>query len=96
MSAPVVVFGIAWIFLAAFTVALVLSRASRERDVRRQVARDIRDHAAQVSRFPAAAQFSSGLLTAARIAEGLQSTPGFVTSDSSGNVRKAGDWRRSS
>lgn len=96
MSAPVVVFGIAWTFLAAFTVALVLSRASRERDVRRQVARDIRDHAAQVSRFPAASQFTSGLLTAARIAEGLQSTPGFVTADSSGNVRRAGDWRRSS
>lgn len=96
MSAPIIVLLLAWVILLAFTVALVLSRASRERDVRRQVARDIRDHAAQVSRFPAAAQFSSGLLTAARIAEGLQSTPGFVTADSSGNVRRAGDWRRSS
>ncbi len=96
MSAMVIVLGMVAIFATAATTALVLSRASRERVIRREIAAEIRAHAAQVSRFPAAAQFASGLSTAARIAEGLQVSSGFVTSDASGNVRKAGDWRRSS
>jgi hypothetical protein len=96
MSALVIALAMVAMFATAATVALVLSRASRERVIRREIAAEIRAHAAQVSRFPAAAQFASGLSTAARIAEGLQVSSGFVTSDASGNVRKAGDWRRSS
>ena len=96
MSALVIALGMVAIFATAATTALVLSRVSRERVIRREIAAEIRAHAAQVSRFPAAAQFASGLSTAARIAEGLQVSSGFVTSDASGNVRKAGDWRRSS
>lgn len=96
MNAAVIAAGMALIFLTAATVSLVLSRASREQEVRRAVAQEIRAHAAQVARFPAAGQFAAGLKTAARIAEGLHPTAGYVTQDSSGNVRKAGDWRKSS
>ena len=98
MSAAWVVLGLGWIFLLAFTVALVLSRASRERDIRRQVAADIRGHAAEVARFRPNGDYAKGMRTAALIAEGMRFdvSPGFVTADGSGNVRKAGDWRWSS
>ena len=98
MSALWIVLGMGWIFLLAFTVVLVLSRASRERDIRRQVAADIREHAAEVARFRPNGDYAKGMRTAALIAEGMrfEVPQGFVTADSSGNVRKAGDWRRSS
>lgn len=98
MSAPIIVLVLAWVFLLAFTIALVLSRAARERAVRRAVAADIREHAAEVARFRPNGDYAKGMRTAALIAEGMrfEVSPGFVTADSSGNVRKAGDWRRSS
>ncbi len=96
MSAAVVVFGTAFIFLAAATVALVLSRASLEAEIRRQVAADIRARARQVQRFSPDGQFTMGLLTAAAIVEHKPVGSGFATIDGSGRARPAGDWRRSS
>lgn len=98
MSAAVVVFGTVFIFLTAATVALVLSRASRERDIRARIAEDIREHAAEVARFRPNGDYARGMTTAARIAEGVtfRVSPGFVSRDGSGNVRPAGDYRRSS
>lgn len=96
MSAAVVVFGTVFIFLAAATVALVLSRASREAEIRRAVAADIRARARQVQRFSPDGQFTMGLLTAAAIVEHKPVGSGFATIDGSGRARPAGDWRRSS
>lgn len=96
MSALVIALGMVAIFATAATVALVLSRASREAEIRREIAGQIRAHREQVSRFPASSQFAAGLSTAARIVEGETLTAGYQTVDASGNVRKAGDWRRSS
>lgn len=96
MSALVVVLGMVAIFATAATVALVLSRASREEEIRKEIAADIRAHREQVSRFPASTQFAAGLGVAAQIAEGYVMTQGFATKDASGNVRMAGDYRRSS
>lgn len=96
MSAAVVLFGTVFIFLAAATVALVLSRASREAEIRREVAADIRARARQVQRFSPDGQFTMGLLTAAAIAEHKPVGSGFATIDGSGRARPAGDWRRSS
>lgn len=96
MSALVIALGMVAIFSTAATVALVLSRASHEQAIRREIAADIRAHREQVSRFPASAQFASGLGVAAQIAEGYVMTQGYATKDASGNVRMAGDYRRSS
>lgn len=96
MSAMVMALGMVAILSTAATVALVLSRASREQEIRKEIAAQIRAHRAEVARFPASAQFAAGLGVAARIAEGLVMTQGFGTRDSSGNVRMAGDYRRSS
>lgn len=96
MSALVILLGMVAIFTTAATVALILSRASREEEIRKEIAADIRAHREQVARFPASTQFAAGLSVAARIAEGLVMTQGFATKDSSGNVRMAGDYRRSS
>lgn len=96
MSTPWLVLALGWIFLLGFTVALVLTRASREREIRRQVAADIRERARQVQRFAPDGQFTHGLLTAAAIAEHERVGSGFVTVDSSRRARPAGDYRRSS
>lgn len=98
MSAPVIVLGLGWIFLLAFTTALILTRASRERVIRARIAEDIREHAAEVARFRPNGDYARGMTTAARIAEGVtfRVSPGFVSRDGSGNVRPAGDYRRSS
>lgn len=97
MSAPLIVLVMGWIFLLAFTVALVLSRASREREIRRTAAADVRALAARARRFrPEGGQFIHGLLTAADLVEQVPASQGFVAADSSGRVRPAGDWRRSS
>ena len=98
MSAPVIFLVLAWVFLLAFTVALVLSRASRERVVRRQVAADIRAHAEEPARFRPDGEYVKAMRRAALIAEGVQVKPsqGFATVDGSRRVRLAGDARRSS
>lgn len=96
MSAAVVLFGTVFIFLAAATVALVLSRASREAEIRKEVAADIRARARQVQRFSPDGHFALGLLTAAAIVDRRPLPEGFVTVDSSRRARPAGDSRRSS
>ena len=97
MSAPWIVLVLTWVFLLAFTVALVLTRASREREIRREIAADIRALAARARRFrPEGGQFIHGLLTAADIADRTPIEAGFGTQDSSGRARSAGDYRRSS
>lgn len=98
MSAGVVVFGTAFIFLAAATVALVLSRASREAEIRKEIAADIRAHAEEPARFRPDGEYVKAMRRAALIAEGVkvEAPKGFGTLDGSGRVRMAGDWRRSS
>lgn len=96
MSAPWIVLVLAWLFLLAFTVALVLSRASREREIRREIAADIRDRAKEIRRHFGDSQFTYGLLTAASIADRTPVEAGFGTRDASGRHRPAGDYRRSS
>lgn len=96
MSAPVIVLGLGWIFLLAFTIALVLSRVSREAEIRKEVAADIRARARQVQRFSPDGHFALGLLTAAAIVDRKPLPEGFVTVDSSRRARPAGDSRRSS
>ena len=98
MSALVIALGMVAIFATAATTALVLSRASRERVIRARIAEDIREHAAEVARFRPNGDYARGMTTAARIAEGdtFRVSPGFVSRDGSGNVRPAGDYRRSS
>lgn len=100
MSAPVVFLGMAWVLLLAFTVALVLSRASREREIRRDVAAQIRQHADAVARFQPNGAYVAGMQKAARIAAGPvvehSVSSGFLTIDSGRRARSAGDWRRSS
>lgn len=98
MSAPVIVLVLAWVFLLAFTIALVLSRASRERVIRRAIASEIRAHAEEPARFRPDGEYVKAMRRAALIAEGVQVKPsqGFVTLDSSRRARPAGDYRRSS
>lgn len=97
MSAPWIVLVLGWVFLLALTIALVLSRASREREIRREIAADIRALAARARRFrPEGGQFIHGLLTAADIADRTPVDAGYGTQDSSGRVRPAGDYRRTS
>lgn len=96
MSAATIVLGLAWIGLAAFTVALVLSRASRERVIRREIAAKIRTRARQVGRFQPDGSYTLGLLEAATIAEGVAPSPQFLTLDGSRRPRMAGQGRRSS
>ena len=96
MSAGIVVFGTAFIILAAATTALILSRASREAEIRKEIAADIRARARQVQRFSPDGHFALGLLTAAAIVDRRPLPEGFVTVDGSGRARPAGDWRRSS
>lgn len=96
MSAPVIVLGLGWIFLLAFTIALVLSRVSREAEIRKEVAADIRARARQVQRFSPDGHFALGLLTAAAIVDRRSLPEGFMSVDSSRRARPAGDSRRSS
>lgn len=92
--------GMVAILSTAATVALVLSRASREAEIRKEIAAQIRQHAAAAARFQPKGAFVRGLEKAADIAEGPRATepvsPGFATVDSSRRARPAGDWRRSS
>ena len=81
MSAGVVVFGTAFIFLAAATTALILTRASREAEIRREIAADIRARARQVQRFSPDGHFALGLLTAAAIVDRRPLPEGFVSMD---------------
>lgn len=94
MSAAWIVLVFGWIFLLAFTIALVLSRRSLERSIRRQVATDIRDRARQVQRFSPDGHFALGLLTAASIADGASLPGGFVSMDASRRVRAGGEVSR--
>lgn len=96
MSALVIVLGMVAIFATAATVALVLSRASREQELRKEIAAQIRAQAASAARFRPNGDYARAMSQAARIAEGFVMTPGYGTRDSSGNVRMAGDYRRSS
>lgn len=96
MSALVVVLGMVAIFTTAAPAALVLSRASREEEIRREIAADIRARARQVQRFSPDGQFTHGLLTAAAIVEHQPVGSGFVSVDAAGRPRPAGDYRRSS
>lgn len=96
MSALVIALAMVAIFATAATTALVLSRASREEEIRREIAADIRDRVRQVQRFSPDGQFTHGLLTAAAIVEHKPLRSGFVTVDAAGRPRVAGDYRRSS
>lgn len=94
MSAGVVVFGTAFIFLAAATTALILSRASREAEIRKEIAADIRARVRQVQRFSPDGHFALGLLTAAGIVDRRRLPEGFVSMDSSRRARAAGGGSR--
>lgn len=96
MSALVILLGMVAIFTTAATVALVLSRASREEEIRKEIAAQIHAQAADAALFRPNGDYVRAMNRAARIAEGLVLTQGFATKDSSGNVRMAGDYRRSS
>lgn len=96
MSALVIALAMVAIFACAATTALVLSRASLEAEIRKEIAADIRARARQVQRFSPNGHFALGLLTAAAIAEHKPVGSGFATIDGSGRARPAGDWRRSS
>ncbi len=100
MSAAIITLILAWVFLLAFTVALVLSRASREREIRRDVAAQIRQHADAAARFQPRGAFVRGMYKAADIAEGPRAVAApssqFMTLDGSRRPRMAGQGRRSS
>lgn len=98
MSALVIALAMVAIFAAAATTALVLSRASREAEIRKEIAADIRAHAEEPARFRPDGEYVKAMRRAALIAEGVkvEAPKGFGTVDGSGRVRMAGDWRRSS
>lgn len=96
MSAMAMALGMVAIFSTAATTALLITRASREAKIRKEIAADIRARARQVQRFSPDGQFTHGLLTAAAIVEHKPVGSGFVTVDGSGRPRSAGDYRRSS
>lgn len=96
MSALVITLGMVAIFATAATTALILSRASREAEIRKEIAAEIRARARQVQRFSPDGQFTMGLLTAAAIVEHTPVGSGFASVDGSGRARAAGDYRRSS
>lgn len=96
MSGLVIVLGMVAIFSTAATVALVLTRASREAVIRKEIAVAIRAHAEEASRFRPDGDYAKAMRRAALIAEGVQVAPsrGYVTVDSSRRVRTAGQVRR--
>lgn len=96
MSAAVVLFGTVFIFLAAATVALVLTRASREAEIRRDIARVLRARADEAAVFRPDGDYVRAMRRAALIAEGVQVplSRGYTTVDSSRRVRTAGQVRR--
>ncbi len=96
MSAMVIVLGMVAIFSTAATTALILTRASREAEIRKEIAADIRARARQVQRFSPDGHFALGLLTAAAIVDRRSLPEGFMSVDSSRRARPAGDSRRSS
>lgn len=96
MSSAAVLLGMVAILSTAATVALVLTRASREAAIRKEIAADIRARARQVQRFSPDGHFALGLLTAAAIVDRRSLPEGFMSVDSSRRARPAGDSRRSS
>jgi hypothetical protein len=96
MSAMAMALGMVAIFSTAATTALLITRASREAKIRKEIAADIRARARQLQRFSPHGQFTMGLLTAAAIVEHKPVGSGFATVDGTGRARPAGDWRRSS
>ena len=96
MSSAAVLLGMVAILSTAATVALVLTRASRESAIRKEIAADIRARARQVQRFSPDGHFALGLLTAAAIVDRRSLPEGFMSVDSSRRARPAGDSRRSS
>ncbi len=94
MSAAVVVFGTAFIILAAATTALILTRTSREAEIRKEIAADIRARARQVQRFSPDGHFALGLLTAAAIVDRRPLPEGFMSVDSSRRFRATGEVSR--
>jgi len=98
MSSAAVLLGMVAILSTAATVALVLTRASREAAIRKEIAADIRAHAEEPARFRPDGEYVKAMRRAALIAEGVkvEAPKGFGTLDGSGRVRMAGDWRRSS
>lgn len=96
MSALVIAVVMVAIFATAATVALVLSRGSREQEIRREIAAQIRAQAESAARFRPSGDYARAMNQAARIAEGLVMTPGYETRDAAGNYRAAGDWKRTS
>ena len=95
MSSAAVLLGMVAILSTAATVALVLTRASREAAIRKEIAADIRARARQVQRFSPDGHFALGLLTAAAIVDRRSLPEGFMSVDSSRRARPAGDSRRS-
>lgn len=87
MSALVILLGMVAIFTTAATVSLVLTRASREAVIRKEIA---------ASRFRPDGDYAKAMRRAALIAEGVQVAPsrGYTTVDSSRRVRTAGEARR--
>jgi hypothetical protein len=96
MSAMAMALGMVAIFSTAATTALLITRASREAKIRKEIAADIRARARQVQRFSPDGQFTHGLLTAAAIVEQRPVGLGFASLDAAGRPRPAGDYRRSS
>ena len=96
MSSAAVLLGMVAILSTAATVALVLTRASREAAIRKEIATSIRAHAEEAARFRPDGDYVRAMRRAALIAEGVQVplSRGYTTVDSSRRVRVAGQVRR--
>lgn len=96
MSTMVMFLGMVAVFATAATTALILSRCSRESEIRREIAAALRARADEAAMFRPDGDYVRAMRRAALIAEGVQVPPsrGYTTVDSSRRVRPAGQVRR--